>query len=162
MHIEFTADTSFDADAFDPGESFTSADEEKHLSMNLLFSRTIQKFSVKAILTRTVAIESVAGNNITVGETISMGTAPDDTTAVVYEIIENDANETAVLRVGPSTLNGSGTEFAAGDSVSASGGGAGVISTGGIATAERNFVFSTTTSGGTYRYYGAPRHIHIV
>ena len=152
---KFTVDTAFDADAFDPGESFTSADEEKTLKYESAVFPDYTEIFVKAILTRTVAIESVAGNNITVGETISKGTAPDDTTAVVYEIIENNANETAVLRVGPSTLNGSGTEFAAGDSVTASGGGAGVVSTGGIATAERNFVFSTTTSGGTYRYYGA-------
>ena len=55
-----------------------------------------------------------------------------------------------ILQIGPSSINGTGTEFADGDSVSVGTNGAGTVSTGGVGTANNEFVFSTTTAGGIY------------
>ena len=48
-------------------------------------------------------------------------------------------------------MNGSGTEFTDGDSITASGGATGTISSGGVGTAANEFTF--TTSGGTEDLY---------
>ena len=58
-----------------------------------------------------------------------------------------------ILQIGPSTINGTGTEFADGDSVSVGTNGAGTVSTGGVGSANNEFVFSLTTSGGTYQMF---------
>ena len=120
----------------------------------------LQTIYVKELGIRTVAIESVVGNNIAVGETVSKGSG-DDTAAVPFMkslrmmlvllaftsvlqlLLEVELN--LLLMV-----------------LSASGGGAGVISTGGIATAERNFVFSTTTYIWNLQILWCSRHIHSV
>ena len=89
--------------------------------------------------------------NFAVGNTLSIGTSPNTTSVVLYEIINNEENATAVLRVGPDVIagtgGGGGTSGALddGDVIGITGGSA-TISTGGIATAENNFVFSTTTA----------------
>ncbi len=93
---------------------------------------------------RTIAVESVSGTFL-VGDTITKGTAPNTSTAVVYETQEGSGSTT--LYVGPSTLNGSGTEFTDGDSVTATGGATGTVSAGGVGTAAQYFTF--VVDGGT-------------
>ena len=59
-----------------------------------------------------------------------------------------------IIYVGPSTINGSGAEFAAGDNIANSGATAsGTVAAGGVATAAQRFAFSTTTAGGTYNLH---------
>ena len=81
------------------------------------------------------------------GETITKGTAPNTATATVYGI------NIDTIYVGPTTLAGTGAEFAAGDSVTGTGGGAGTIAASpAITTAQEEFCFSDT-SGGTYNMH---------
>ena len=55
-----------------------------------------------------------------------------------------------MIFIGPSTINGTGAEFAAGDAVTTAGGFSATVSAGGIGTAAQEYVFSSTTAGGTY------------
>ncbi len=99
---------------------------------------------VKVRAIRALTLESTSGT-FAVGETFSTGTAPNNTTATIYAATEGSGTYT--VYIGPSTINGSGAEFAAGDSVSSSGSATGTISTGGIGAAVNEFTF--TESGGT-------------
>jgi hypothetical protein len=163
---KFTVNTAFTEDDFNPGQVFTSDDGEKSLKFESYTQPAFVEYFVKAVSTRTIALESVTGTDIVVGDTLSVGTAPNTTSVLVYEIIPNESNSTAVVRVGPDVIAGTGGgsggsgALDAGDSLS-TGSGSGTISTGGIATAENNFVFSTTTSGGTYEYYGAGNQLQF-
>ena len=72
--------------------------------------------------------------------TVAKGTSPNNATAVVYAVSGN------IVTIGPSTINGSGSEFAAGDTMASGSDASGTISTGGVATAVDKFIFSTTTA----------------
>ena len=135
-----------------PGTTFTSADAEKTLKFESYLVPTLTTLFVKVFAIRQVTLESVAGN-FAVGDTITKGTAPNDTTATVYDSFDDTVNNLRILQIGPSTLNGTGTEFGDGDSVQVGSNGTGTVSTGGVAAANNEFVFSTTTSGGTYQMY---------
>lgn len=155
-----TVNEAFDDDAFDAGTLLTSSDGEKTLKFESATIPDYVEYFVKAVSTRTIAVESTTGTDFAVGNTLSIGTSPNTTSVLLYEIIANEENETAVLRVGPDVIagtgggGGTGGALADGD-VIGTGSGSATISTGGIATAENNFVFSTTTAGGTYQYYGS-------
>jgi len=136
-------DTAVAAGTFTPGVQFTSADGEKKMRFESFYIPALTTVFVKADALREVTIESISGT-IAVGDTITKGSGGDTTTALVY------FSSGGFITLGPSTINGSGTEFAAGDSVSFTSGGNATISTGGIGTADNRFVFSTTTAGGTY------------
>ena len=120
-----------------------SDDGEKSLRFESFFVPSFTEVFVKSVSIRQVTVESVTGN-FAVGETLSTGTSPNDTTAVIYAVVGS------VLYIGPSTINGSGVEFAEGDTLSSTGGAGGTISVGGIGAATAYFAFSTTTAGGTY------------
>ena len=137
-------DTAVTASTFSAGTQFTSADGEKKMRFESFFIPEQTDVFVKATTLRDLSLESVSGN-FAVGDTITKGVAPDDTTALVVS-----APGGGFVSIGPSTINGSGTEFAEGDDVSFSSGGTGTISIGGIGTAITKFIFSTTTVGGTY------------
>ena len=128
------------------GNVIASDDSEKTFQFESFVTPAYTEYFVKDILLRGVTTESVTGT-FTVGETITKGTGGDTTTAVVYNVTGT------VLSLGPSTINGSGAEFADGDSITASGGGTATVSTGGIATGVQTWVFSVTTAGGTYNSY---------
>ena len=128
------------------GNTITSDDGEKTFVFESFITPTQTTIFVKDFLLRGVTTESTTGT-FTVGETVTKGTGSDTTTAVIYSV------QGAVLRFGPSTINGSGAEFADGDNITGSGGATSTISTGGIATGVQTFCYSTTTAGGTYNAY---------
>ncbi len=134
------------------GTVFTSADAEKSLKFESYLVPELTNIFIKVFAIRQVTLESTAGN-FAVGDTITKGTAPNDTTATVYDVFDDTVNNLMILQIGASTINGTGTEFADGDSVSVGTNGAGTVSTGGVGSANNEFVFSLTTSGGTYQMF---------
>ena len=139
-------DSSFVAKAL-----FTSTDGESTFKFEDFYTPELTTIYVKEVAIRTVTFEETS-NSFVVGDTITKGTGGNTTTAVVYSVPA--AQEGAVtIYIGPSTLNGTGTEFAAGDTINGTGGGTGTIAAGGVGTAGDEFIFSTTTSGGTYNLY---------
>lgn len=133
---------------FAPGTRFVSADQESAFKFESFYVPPLTTIYVKDISIKALSLESATGT-FAAGETITKGVSPNHTTAVIYSAPGGEGG-TPTIYIGPETINGSGTALAAGDSVSSSGGAAGTIATGGIGTAEEEFVFSTTTAGGTY------------
>ena len=134
---------------FTGGSLITSDDSEKSFYFESFAVPDVTTWYVKTASIRQVTLESVTGTFV-VGGTLSTGTSPDDTTAVIYGVVGT------ILYIGPSTINGSGAEFADGNSVS-SGAASGTISSGGIGAASNDFILSTTTAGGTYSlFFGDP------
>ena len=126
------------------GDTITTTDQEKSFKFESFYTPPFTEIFVKVFAIRAVPVESITGE-FAVGNTISKGTSPNDTTAVVY------GQDGVLLHIGPSTLNGTGTEFAAGDSIGVSGGAAATISASpAITAANDEFTFSTTTAGGVY------------
>jgi len=129
------------------GDTITTTDQEKTFKFESFYIPAITNVFVKAISIRAVPVESVSGT-FAAGNTISKGSGGNTTTALVYGV------DGTTLHIGPSTLNGTGTEFAAGDSIGVSGGASATISASpAITAAQEEFVFSTTTSGGVYNMY---------
>jgi hypothetical protein len=129
------------------GDTITTTDQEKTFKFESFYTPPFTEIFVKVFAIRAVPIESVTGT-FAAGDSISKGTSPNDTTAVVYAV------DATLLYIGPSTLNGTGTEFAAGDSIGTAGGAAATISASPAITAANNeFAFSTTTAGGVYNIY---------
>ncbi len=141
---KMTVDTAFDpaAQGFSGGLQITSVDNESKFKFESVIIPDYVELFVKTFAIRQVTTESVTGT-FSVGNTITKGSGSDTTTAVVYGI-----NGT-ILHIGPSTINGSGSEFTDGDSISNGAGASATVSTGGVGTASNKFVFSST-SGGTY------------
>jgi len=137
-------DTAVAAGTFPAGTQFTSSDGEKKLKFESFYIPALTTIFVKEIEIRDFALESVTGT-FNAGDTITKGTGGDTTTAVLFS-----DESGGFISIGPSTVNGSGTVFAEGDTVTSSSGGTGTIAVGGIGTASDKFVFSETTSGGTY------------
>ena len=124
--------------------TLTSTSGEASLKFESFYLPAFTEIVVKVRAIRALTLESTSGT-FAVGETFSTGTAPNATTATIYAATEGSGTYT--VYIGPSTINGSGAEFAAGDSVSSSGSATGTISTGGIGAAVNEFTF--TESGGT-------------
>ncbi|AOV59961.1 tail fiber protein [Synechococcus phage S-CAM8] len=137
-----TVDTPFEpiSAGFSSGLQLTSVDAEKKFKFESSIRPEFVEYFVKSISIRQVALESVTGDAFSIGDTITKGTAPADTTAVIYGINGN------TIYIGPSTFS-TGVEFAEGDTISTAGGSGGTISTGGLFAAANKFVFSTTVSG---------------
>jgi len=138
------------AAGFQGGQVVTTDSGEKSFKFETFYKPQFTEIFVKEESIRAVTVESVTGE-FAVGDTITKGTSPDTATATVFAV--NQGSGSTILYIGPSTLAGVGTEFTAGDSISASGGASATISTGGVATAQNEFMFSTTTAGGTYNLY---------
>jgi len=129
------------------GDTITTTDQEKSFKFESFYTPPFTEIFVKVFSIRSIPIESQTGS-FAAGNTISKGTSPNDTTAVVYGV------DGTLLHIGPSTLNGTGTEFAAGDTISVSGGASATISASPAITAANNeFAFSTTTAGGVYNLF---------
>ncbi|AIX23011.1 structural protein [Synechococcus phage ACG-2014a] len=142
----FTVDTAIGSDAgFNPNSVITSVSGESKFTFESFYIPPTTTVYVKDVAIRPLTVESLSGA-FSVGDTLTTGTSPNDTTTLVYAVSDN------ILHVGPSTINGSGAEFADGDSVT-NGSATATISTGGVGTGEEEFVFSTTTSGGIYNLY---------
>ena len=134
---------------FTSGLALTSGDEEKVFQFESFYIPEFTSIFVKDVALRQVTIESVTGN-FEVGQTLTTGTSPDDTEATIFGVDDSGANP--ILYIGPSTINGSGAEFADGDIVATAFGGSATVSTGGIGAAAQEFVFSTTTANGIYDF----------
>ena len=132
----------------------TSTTGEKSFKFESYYIPTYTEIFTKVFAIRQITLESVSGTPA-VGETISKGSGGNTTTATIYAV--NIGSGTTNIYIGPSTVAGTNAlpadEFVAGDSLTASGGGTGTISTGGVGTANNEFAFSTTTAGGTYDLY---------
>ena len=133
-----------------PGSILQSVDGISTAKFNKYVIPALTTIYVKDVEVKRLTLESVSGS-INVGDTLTLGTSPDETTALVYEVFTSGANTIAVI--GPEVVNGAGANFADGDILSATSGGNGTISSGGIGAVGQDFVFSTTTAGGTYSTY---------
>ena len=130
------------------GTLLTSTSGEETFKFESFYLPAFTEVVVKVKAIRALTLESTSGT-FAVGETFSTGTAPNATTATIFAAAEGSGSYT--VYIGPSTIKGSGAEFAAGDSVSSSGSATGTISTGGIGAAVNEFTF--TESGGTEDLY---------
>ena len=130
------------------GTLLTSTSGEETFKFESFYLPAFTEVVVKVKAIRALTLESTSGT-FAVGETFSTGTAPNATTATIFAAAEGSGTYT--VYIGPSTINGSGAEVAAGDSVSSSGSATGTISTGGIGAAVNEFTF--TESGGTEDLY---------
>ena len=141
---KMTVNTAFDpaAQGFSGGLQITSVDNESKFKYESAIIPDYVEIFVKTFAIRQITIQSVTGT-FSIGNTITKGSGSDTTTAVIYGI------QGTILHIGPSTINGSGAEFTAGDSISNGAGASATIATGGVGTASNKFAFSST-SGGTY------------
>ena len=145
----FNLGTAVGADqGLNVNQALTSADGEKSAVFESFYIPPFTSIVVKSKAIRSVAVESVTGT-FAVGNTISKGSGGNTSVATIFAVASGSGGST--LYIGPSTLNGSGTEFTDGDSITASGGATGTISSGGVGTAANEFTF--TTSGGTEDLY---------
>ncbi|BCV00703.1 MAG: hypothetical protein CM15mV36_1930 [Caudoviricetes sp.] len=145
----FNLGTAVGADqGLNVNQVLTSADGEKSAVFESFYIPPFTSIVVKSKAIRSVAVESVTGT-FAVGNTISKGSGGNTSVATIFAVASGSGGST--LYIGPSTLNGSGTEFTDGDSITASGGATGTISSGGVGTAANEFTF--TTSGGTEDLY---------
>ena len=123
------------------GTLLTSSDAESTARFESFYLPAFTEIDVRVRAIRAITLESVTGT-FAVGETVVKGSGGNTATATIYAVSQGSGPSTLVY-VGPSTLAGSGSEFADGDSLTASGGATGTISTGGIATATNDFTFQT-------------------
>ena len=145
----FNLGTAVGADqGLNVNQLLTSADGEKTAVFESFYIPPFTSIVVKNVAIRSIAVESVTGT-FAVGNTISKGSGGNTSVATIFAVASGSGGST--LYIGPSTLNGSGTEFTDGDSITASGGATGTISSGGVGTAANEFTF--TTSGGTEDLY---------
>jgi len=145
----FNLGTAVGADqGLNVNQTLTSADGEKSAVFESFYIPPFTSIVVKNVAIRSIAVESVTGT-FAVGNTISKGSGGNTSVATIFAVASGSGGST--LYIGPSTLNGSGTEFTDGDSITASGGATGTISSGGVGTAANEFTF--TTSGGTEDLY---------
>jgi hypothetical protein len=146
----FTLDTPISRDALTPGDTLSSDDAEKSALFDSYVIPDFTTIYVKALGIKPLTLEGVTGT-ISVGDTLTAGTAPDTAVANVYDVYEVGTD--TVVWVDTEVLSGTAANFAVGDPLSASSGGSGTIKAGGLGTLENHFIFSTTTIGGTYRAY---------
>ena len=156
-NYRFDLNANFDSTAsITAGTVLTSADREKTAKFESFYVPDFTEVFVKAFAIRVVTLQSVSGGSFAVGNTLTIGTAPNTSTAVVYDVTTDEELGTTTVKIGPTTVNGTGGgsgtsgEFADGDVLS-NGTASGTIASGGIGAAANGFVFSTTTSGGTYQ-----------
>ena len=126
-----------------PGQVINSDTQEGTMKFESFKVPDLTTFFVKDVAIRQITTESATGT-AEVGQTLTTGASPNDTTATIYGV------QGTLIFIGPSTINGTGAEFAAGDAVTTAGGFSATVSAGGIGTAAQEYVFSSTTAGGTY------------
>jgi hypothetical protein len=145
----FTLGTPIDSNSnLVPSNTITSADGEKTAQFESFYVPPFTEIDVKNVAIRAITVESVSGT-FAIGDTLTKGSSPNNTDALVYAVVTGESN--TIIHIGPSTLNGTGTEFADGDSVSTAGGASATVSTGGVGSANNEFVFST--DGSTYNLF---------
>ena len=135
---------------FEYGQLLTDITEEKRAYFNGFVIPLLTTIHIKVVSLRAITLSAVTGA-WTSGETVSVGTAPDNTEALIYDTEIVGSN--TVIYVGPSTINGSGAEFADADVLTSQGGATGTVIGGGIAAAANQFVFSEDGANGEYEAY---------
>ena len=152
--FELSAPITLSTTSLSPGDLLTSTNGEKTARFHAFRKPDLTTVYVKADTTIVLTVESSTGT-FAVGDTLTKGVSPDDTTALIYDAYV--AGGINYVVIGPETVNGAGTSFSDGDSVNATSGGSATISVGGVASATLDFVFSLTTAGGVYGgYYNTP------
>ena len=146
----FTSTTPIPAGATAGAQILSATNTSEKAIFNRYVIPSLTSIFVKSISIRTFTLTNTTGA-MSVGDTITKGAGGDTTTCLVYEVYQSGEN--MIVHVGPETINGNGTTFADGDINQFTSGGSGVIASGGIGTAQEEFVFSTTTSGGVYSTY---------
>lgn len=146
----FTSTTPIPAGAAAGSQILSATNTSESAIFNRYVIPALTSIFVKNISIRTFTLTNHTGA-MSVGDTITKGAGGDTTTCLVYEVYQSGEN--MIVHVGPETVNGSGTTFADGDINQFTSGGSGVIASGGIGTAQNEFVFSTTTAGGVYSTY---------
>ena len=149
-NYSFTSTTPIPAGAVPGSEILSASNTSEKAIFNRYVIPALTSIFVKSISIRTFTLTNHTGA-MSVGDTITKGAGGDTTTCLVYEVYASGEN--MIVHVGPETINGSGTTFADGDINQFTSGGSGVIASGGIGTAQEEFVFSTTTAGGVYSTY---------
>ena len=136
-----------------PGSTLTSDDGEKTAIFHAFVVPDRTDIFVKDVSLRVITFATGNTGTFAAGDTLSKGSGGDTTTALIYDYYESAGVN--YVQIGPSTINGSGTEFADGDTVTSNNSdpGSAVIESGGVGTAEEKFVFSITTAGGVYSKY---------
>ncbi|AOO10404.1 structural protein [Synechococcus phage S-RIM8] len=139
-------DTAVSVGSFTPGAQFVSSSGESTMKFESFYVPPLTTIYVKTTSIRVISLELVdtATGEFNVGDTVSKGVAPDNTDAVIYDVNGD------FITIGPSTINGLGTEFVDGDAITSSSTASGTIAAGGISATENKFIFSETTVGGTY------------
>ena len=135
---------------FEYGQILNDLTGEKECFFNGFVIPLLTTIHVKVVSLRAITLSAVTGA-WTGGETVSVGSAPDNTEALIYDTQIVGSN--TVIYVGPSTINGSGAEFADADVLTSQGGATGTVIGGGIAAAANEFVFSEDGANGEYEAY---------
>ena len=130
------------------GSTVTSTDGEKKAKFESYYIPPFTSIAVKSRAIRQVTVESTTGT-FAVGETLTKGSGGNTAVTTIYGVLAGQGS--VALYVGPTTLSGSGAEYADGDSLTSSGGATGTISSGGVGTASNDFTL--TPSGGTESLY---------
>jgi hypothetical protein len=130
------------------GSQIVSTDGEKKAKFESFYIPPFTSIGVKSRAIRQVTVESTTGT-FAVGETLTKGSGGNTAVTTIYGVLAGQGS--VALYVGPTTLSGSGAEYADGDSLTSSGGATGTISSGGVGTASNDFTL--TPSGGTESLY---------
>ena len=80
------------------GTTFTSTDKEKTLKFESYLVPTLTTLFVKVFSIRQVTLETAAGN-FNVGDSIVKGTAPNQTTATVYDVFDDTVNNLSLIHI---------------------------------------------------------------
>lgn len=140
----FDLDNFLDGASLVAGDLLTSSDLEKTAKFHSFFVPALTTVYVKAVTLHSLTLTNVTGV-FSAGDTITVGTSPDDTTALVYEVYSSGAN--TIILIGPETINGAGAAITDSDIVSTAGGAGGTVDSGGVGVDTDFFVFSNTVSG---------------
>ena len=145
----FSLDNFLTGASLTAGDLLTSSDLEKTAKFHSFFVPSLTTVYVKAVTLHALTLSAATGV-FSAGDTVTTGDAPDDTTALVYDVYVSGSN--TIILVGPETINGAGAAFTDSDIIASDSGGSGTIATGGVDVDVEYFVFSNTI-GGIYSSY---------
>lgn len=143
-------DITLSAGDLSAGDIIQSTDLEKTAKFHSFFVPTLTTIYVKSVTVHALTLTGATGT-FSPGDTITVGTSPDDTTAIVYDSYASGVD--LIVVIGPETVNGAGANIVDSDIVTSNSGGSGTVAVGGIGADITSFAFSTTTAGGVYSTY---------
>lgn len=140
----FSLDNFLDGASLAAGDLLTSSDFEKTAKFHSFFVPSLTTVYVKAVTLHSLTLTGVTGV-FSPGDTVTVDTSPDDTTALVYDAYAAGSN--TILLIGPETVNGAGAAITDADVVSSDAGAGGTVAAGGVGADTTFFVFSESVSG---------------